>query len=76
MKFSKKKVFLRGGVKNECFDESPIFVGRLAINARKIWFEYDPDFIHRGLLLSPFKMPLQMGAMACEDPVFQWLLQR
>lgn len=56
-----------------CFGESPISVGRLAIKDKKIWFEYTPDFVARGISLSPFKMPLQMGALVCEDAVFQGL---
>lgn len=63
MKFkpiSEIKIFL-------CFDENPIFVGRMAVvhnnhnNKRggfTIYFAYDGDFIKKGLDISPFKCPL------------------
>ncbi len=57
-----------------CFDElnkSPISVGRLVLREKKIWFEYSPDFISKGFRLSPFQLPLQMGAINCEDRLFQ-----
>lgn len=33
-------------------------MGRLLLKERKLFFEYDPDFINTGLELSPFKLPL------------------
>ena len=48
-------------------------MGRLALKNRKIWFEYDPQFIQTGLELSPLKLPLQPGIIACEDSLFEGL---
>ena len=42
-------------------------VGRLAAQARRILFEYDPAFIAAGVDLSPFKLPLRPG-IAVADP--------
>ena len=50
-----------------------IFVGRLALNTRKIFFEYDPGFIETGLNLSPFKLPLKPGVIAGSDFTFDGL---
>jgi serine/threonine-protein kinase HipA len=49
------------------------FVGRLAINNRKIFFEYDSSFIETGLNLSPFKLPLKSGVIAGDDFTFEGL---
>ncbi len=51
----------------------PIFVGRLALLNRKIFFEYSADFLELGLQLSPFKLPLKTGVLVCEDRVFEGL---
>lgn len=48
-------------------------VGRLALVNRRIYFEYDPSFLQLGLHISPLKLPLQSGAMVCEDQVFEGL---
>jgi serine/threonine-protein kinase HipA len=48
-------------------------MGRLAIKNRKIFFEYDVNFIATGLELSPFKLPLKPGVIACEDQIFEGL---
>lgn len=48
-------------------------VGRLAYKNRKIYFEYDPDFLKTGLELSPFKLPLKAGVFFCEDRIFDGL---
>lgn len=57
-----------------CLDSSSsLSVGRLAMQQNKIWFEYTPDFVSSGLSLSPFKLPLQTGAMTCDDAIFQGL---
>ncbi len=50
-----------------------IFVGRLALNNRKVFFEYDPGFIETGLNLSPFKLPLKSGVIAEADFTFDGL---
>jgi serine/threonine-protein kinase HipA len=48
-------------------------VGRLALQNRRVWFQYDESFITRGLELSPFKLPLKQGVVACEDRIFDGL---
>ncbi len=48
-------------------------VGRLALKDRKIFFEYTPEFIAKKYELSPFKLPLKPGVIACEDNVFEGL---
>jgi serine/threonine-protein kinase HipA len=53
--------------------DDKIFVGRLALNNRKIFFEYDPGFIETGLHLSPFKLPLKSGVIAAADFTFEGL---
>lgn len=45
-------------------------MGRLAIKDRRIFFEYHPEFIQSGLELSPLKLPLKPGVIACEEPLF------
>lgn len=45
-------------------------VGRLALIERSIYFEYDPTFLQTGIQLSPFKLPLKPGAVACDDNMF------
>ncbi len=47
-----------------------MLVGRLALQQRRILFEYDPAFIKRGLEISPFKLPLQPGVVVARDAVF------
>ena len=48
-------------------------VGRLALIDRRIYFEYDPDFIATGLQISPYKLPLKAGAVYCEETTFDGL---
>lgn len=50
-----------------------LFVGKLALNNQKLFFEYDPDFVKTGLNLSPFKIPLKFGVIPCNDFVFDGL---
>lgn len=56
-----------------CRGDEVIPMGRLAINNRKIFFEYDVEFLKTKLELSPFKLPLRSGVIACEDNVFEGL---
>ncbi len=53
--------------------DEKIFVGRLALSKRKIFFEYEPSFIETGLNLSPFKLPLKSGVIAGSDFTFDGL---
>ncbi len=48
-------------------------VGRLALMERKIFFEYHPEFLEKGLELSPFKLPLKPGLIPCKDLLFEGL---
>lgn len=41
--------------------DDTLTVGQLADADRRIYFEYDTDFLRRGLHLSPFKWPLRPG---------------
>lgn len=50
-----------------------ISVGRLALNDRRIYFEYSEAFLSSNLLLSPFKLPLQRGVHHCKDTLFEGL---
>ncbi len=50
-----------------------INVGRLANEKRKIYFEYDKDFLNRGIELSPYKLPLKAGVFSNTDGVFEGL---
>ncbi|MBI5447599.1 MAG: type II toxin-antitoxin system HipA family toxin [Gammaproteobacteria bacterium] len=52
---------------------SPLLMGRLALKDRKIYFEYAPSFIELGLELSPIKLPLKPGIIACNDYIFDGL---
>jgi serine/threonine-protein kinase HipA len=56
-----------------CRGDNIIKMGRLAISNRKILFEYDDEFLKTKLELSPFKLPLRSGIIACEDNVFEGL---
>jgi len=42
-------------------------VGTLAIKDRKIYFEYDREFLKTGLELSPYKLPLKTRLLVCKD---------
>jgi serine/threonine-protein kinase HipA len=48
-------------------------VGRLALKSRKIYFEYDPDFLQTKLELSPFNLPLKAGVQTSDQSVFEGL---
>jgi len=56
-----------------CRGDEIVPMGRLAINNRKIFFEYEAEFLKTKLELSPFKLPLRSGVIACEDNVFEGL---
>ena len=50
-----------------------LLTGRLLLKNRKIFFEYDADFIKTGLELSPFKLPLKAGVIESNDRTFEGL---
>jgi len=54
--------------------QSPeILVGTLAYKNKKLYFEYDKDFLNTGIELSPYKLPLKAGLHQCDDAVFSGL---
>ncbi len=50
-----------------------IKLGTLAVKERKIYFEYDKDFLETNLQLSPYKLPLKSGVFRCDDDTFEGL---
>jgi serine/threonine-protein kinase HipA len=48
-------------------------VGRLALQQRKILFEYDPGFLASGIEISPLKLPLRAGVLTAPDMIFDGL---
>ncbi len=55
------------------FNEEIIPVGRLATRDYRIYFEYDQDFISRGLEISPIKLPLNSGLQMFDHRPFEGL---
>lgn len=56
-----------------CFGDETISVGRLTVRERKIYFEYEVEFIKRGLELSPIKCPLKPGVQSFNPFLFEGL---
>jgi serine/threonine-protein kinase HipA len=54
-------------------EDTKIFMGRLALKDRKLFFEYESSFINTGLNLSPFKLPLKSNVIASNDSTFDGL---
>lgn len=54
-------------------DNSKLKVGRLAQDNRKIYFEYEKDFLKSGTQLSPYKLPLKEGVFEDKDHLFDGL---
>lgn len=48
-------------------------VGRLAVQGRRILFEYDPAFLATGLQISPFQLPTRSGVMIEDTQIFDGL---
>jgi len=48
-------------------------LGTLAQKNRKIYFEYDKDFLKAGIEISPYKLPLKSGLHICNDDTFEGL---
>jgi len=48
-------------------------VGTLATKNKKIYFEYDKEFLKTGIELSPYKLPLKAGLFECKDDTFDGL---
>lgn len=48
-------------------------VGRLAIRGHIIYFEYNDGFVQKGIEISPFRLPLQMGVIELPARPFEGL---
>ncbi|MDR7128468.1 serine/threonine-protein kinase HipA [Algoriphagus sp. 4150] len=48
-------------------------VGRLALRERIIYFEYDNEFLQKGIEISPFRLPLQRGVIEFPPRPFEGL---
>lgn len=48
-------------------------VGRLAIRDGIIYFEYDNDFLKKGIEISPFRLPLKAGLQKFDQNLFEGL---
>ncbi len=55
------------------FGHGMVPVGRLASRNGRIYFEYDAEFLRRGLELSPFKLPLESGVRSFDPNLFEGL---
>ncbi|XDZ65501.1 type II toxin-antitoxin system HipA family toxin [Alphaproteobacteria bacterium LSUCC0684] len=55
------------------FDEKSQLIGRLARRDHKIYFEYDSDFIRKGVDISPIKCPLKPGVQTFDPFLFEGL---
>lgn len=53
--------------------DTPIPVGRLAYKNRRIYFEYDRDFLDKKLPVSPFMLPLKSGVHEGKPDLFEGL---
>ncbi|MEA2047160.1 MAG: type II toxin-antitoxin system HipA family toxin [Campylobacterota bacterium] len=48
-------------------------LGTLAQKDKKIYFEYDKEFLKTGIQISPYKLPLKAGVQRCDDNTFEGL---
>ncbi|MBU1667804.1 type II toxin-antitoxin system HipA family toxin [bacterium] len=48
-------------------------LGTLAQKNKKIYFEYDKEFLKTGIQISPYKLPLKAGVQRCDDDTFEGL---
>src|SRR5574344_892761 len=53
--------------------DNRLFVGKLALNNRKIYFEYNSSFIEKNIEISPYMLPVKKGLQICDDRVFDGL---
>ena len=53
--------------------DNRLFVGKLALNNRKIYFEYDENFIKKDIQISPYILPLKKELQVCNDKIFDGL---
>ncbi|MEZ4450145.1 MAG: type II toxin-antitoxin system HipA family toxin [Nannocystaceae bacterium] len=54
-------------VRLEADAASILRVGQLALHRRRIYFEFDPDFLAGGVELSPLRLPAGPGLHTCEE---------
>lgn len=50
-----------------------VFVGKLALKDRKIYFQYDNNFLKKDINISPYILPLKKELQVCNDRVFDGL---
>ena len=55
------------------FGDDPQPLGRLGLRDRQIFFEYDQDFLPKGLNVSPFRLTLKPGVYTFEHKLFDGL---
>jgi len=55
------------------FGKSTIPVGRLAVNKRQIYFQYEESFLKLNLNISPFHLPLQPNIFKFDPNLFEGL---
>jgi serine/threonine-protein kinase HipA len=55
------------------FTDTPIPVGQMVYDKGEIFFKYDPDYIERGLEISPFKLKLSDRILKPETNIFEGL---
>ena len=53
--------------------DNKIFVGKLALKNRKIYFEYDEKFIKKDIQISPYILALKKELQVCNDNIFDGL---
>ncbi len=53
--------------------QTPQKLGTLAIKNKKIYFEYDKEFLETGVEISPYKLPLKPGVHRCDDSPYDGL---
>ena len=58
------------GVRLQLSRSKSLLVGSLAEADRKLYFEYDSDFLEKNLWLSPFNLPLRSGVFEHKDRDF------
>jgi len=56
-----------------CRGDEIIEFGKIIIKNRKIYFQYNDEFLETKLQLSPFKLPLNSAIISCEDSIFEGL---
>ena len=55
------------------FGNKPVIVGELFYERRKIYFQYDADFLKKGLNISPFKLLYNPNIQSFSPSLFEGL---